>query len=46
MEKEREPALIRGTNFVVLCIVRYKSVDVNILGSTHSLGRKSRRISV
>ena len=35
-----------GTSFVVLYIVRYKSTDVKILGRKHSLGRKSRRISV
>ena len=35
-----------GTSFVVMYIFRYKSADVNILGRTHLLGRKSRHISV
>ena len=35
-----------GTSFVVLYIVRYRSADVNILGSTHSLDRKLSHISV
>ena len=35
-----------GASFVVWYIVRNRSADVNIPGSTHLLGRKSRRISV
>ena len=35
-----------GTSFVVMYIFRYKSADVNILGRTDLIGRKSRHISV
>ena len=35
-----------GPSFVVLYIVRYRLADMGILGSVHSLDRKSRRISV
>ena len=35
-----------GTSIVVMYLFRYMLVDVNILGSTHSLDRKSRHISV
>ena len=33
-----------GTSFVVLYIVRYRSTNVNILGSAYSLARKLRSI--
>mgnify|MGYP000235154965 CR=1 FL=1 len=35
-----------GTSFDKLYIVRYRSADVNILGSTRYLARKLMRISV
>ena len=39
-------SLVAGTGFDMLYIVKCRSDDVNILGSTHSLARKSKCISV
>ena len=39
-------SLHAGTSFDVLYIVRRRSAGVNVIGSTQSLARKSRLISV